>query len=182
MTRSRTSPKPAEPGPSGGPAPLQRRVLATRDDAELAVAWSQGTFADPRYRLVLEIPELPELPQKRRHWIRHKRAADHWRLLIAALVNSPARPRAPLSRARVVCTRRSASQPDYGNLAASFKPVLDALTRSRWGGGRRRKRRYIQRADVLEDDNPRVIEERYRWEPARGGSGGIRIEIEEMIP
>lgn len=150
---------------------LERRVLGTAGDAELAVSWSHGTPDDPRYRLILEVPELPELPQKRRHWTHHKRAADNWRLLVRALVNVQRRPDKPLRRAMIVCTRRSAREPDYDNLAASFKPVVDALCLST---------SKLTRSDVLVDDSPRVLEREYRWEPT-SGTGSIRIDLWERL-
>lgn len=152
-------------------------IAETGEGQVLAVAWTHGTAAQPGYRLVVEIPgQLPELPQKRRHWSHHKRDADRWRVMLGALLKDRMRPKAPLRRARIVLTRRSAGQPDYENLAASFKPVVDALCRSRRHGSR-----YLVRADVLEDDSPDVVERDYRWELARPRMGGVRIEVLEVL-
>lgn len=166
---SREMPDRARPSQAALP---HRRVLGVAGGGELAVAWSHGTPEDPRYRLVLEVPELPELPQKRRHWSHHKHAADHWRVFVRVLVGPQQRPERPLSRARLACTRRSSAEPDYENLAASFKPVVDALCRST---------ARLRRADVLEDDRPAVVERSYHWERSAALRGSIRVEVVERL-
>jgi hypothetical protein len=92
------------------------------------------------------------------------------------LVVGSARPDEPLRRARVTLTRRSSVEPDYDNLVASFKPVVDALTRSR----KNRNGRWIIRADVLADDTPKILDREYRWEHAPSRHGSIRVEVEEL--
>lgn len=149
---------------AGGPGPF-------------AAYWTQGTPEDPRYRLLLELPgHLPELPQKRRHWIHHKRAADNWRALVLAIVRPEMRPPEPLSRASIVCTRRSSVEPDFENLAASFKPVVDALCTSRRHGTR-----FVHRAEIIEDDKPSVLSRDYAWELASPNEGGIRLALDQLL-
>lgn len=136
----------------------------------------------PPYRLLLEIRHLPELPQKRRHFWRVKKAADHWRELVLAFMRPPYRPPVPIRLARVACTRYSGSEPDFDNLAASFKPVLDALCRTRVRRGRHGYSR-LERGCVLEDDAPKYLEggrPEYRWEYAAGDAQRIEISIEEV--
>lgn len=124
------------------------------------------------YRLAFEIPALPELPQRRlTHWA-VKRAADTWREAVVIAVGRR-KPKRPLSRAHLTLIRRSSVEPDYDNLVASFKPVVDGLTRSRPN----RKGEIIRRAGVIFDDKPSVIDREYRWEKAPPRHGSIRVEV-----
>jgi hypothetical protein len=66
----------------------------------------------------------------------------------------------------VTCTRHSSREPDFENLAHSFKPCLDALT-VRNGG-----------APVLVDDSQEVIgQPTYLWEKAPPKEGRITLEV-----
>ena len=82
-------------------------------------------------------------------------------------VRNDKRPLQPLERATLSCTRFSAARraPDFENLAASFKPILDGLTI----------------ALVLVDDNQDVIgQPQYHWENCPRGEGRVVIEVTEV--
>ena len=129
----------------------------------------------PSYRLEFEIPGLPELPQKRRSYWVIKKAADRWREVVKLTVKQR-RPPDPLSSALITLTRRSSVEPDYDNLVASFKPVVDALTLSK----KNNRGRMIWRADVLVDDRPSVLARRYLWEKAPPGKGSIHVVVQAI--
>lgn len=100
---------------------------------------------------------LPILQGDKMHWRKrasyrskwHKRVhemlleANHWPL------DDDGRRRI-ITRVRLTCVRFSSGQPDYDNLVASFKPVVDGFLEKHGGW--------------LLDDNPQVIVRRhYGW-------------------
>ena len=115
------------------------------------------------YTLTIEIPGLPSInTASNNHWrvrARHNRKWRHDTILSAKAAGLPPE---PLWRATVVCTRHSAREPDFENLAHSFKPLVDGLVT----GG------------VLVDDNQAVIgQPEYRWEKAAPKQGRVTIEV-----
>ena len=115
------------------------------------------------YALKLEIPGLPACnTASNNHWrvrARHNRKWQHDTILAAKAQGLPSE---PLWKAKVTCTRHSSREPDFENLAHSFKPVIDGLVT----GG------------VLVDDNQAVIgQPDYRWERAAPKSGRITVEV-----
>lgn len=103
------------------------------------------------------------------HWSTVYRRTRRLERDVGFAVRAAGKPHAPLELARVVLTRCSASEPDPDNLAASFKPVVDALVA----------------AGVLSGDEPHRFEGRrpeYRWEPAPRHQGRVRVEVEEREP
>ena len=123
------------------------------------------------YRLELDLPGLADLRQKQGHWRTRAREAAKWRALVR-LLTGHRRPTEPLQRARVTITRCSSVQPDWDNMVAAGKPIVDGLIRS--GPN-------LPRADVLVDDSPDVIVERsYLWELAPKGKGHTRVVVEEV--
>ena len=117
------------------------------------------------YRLEIEIPRLPKMNSSRRvnRWteIREK---DLWTEEIAAATVGK-RPPEPLKRAKVTYIRRSSAEPDFTNLAASFKHPEDGLVR----------------AGIILDDKPSVIGyPELVWERVPPRKGGIVIRVEEI--
>lgn len=118
------------------------------------------------YRLEFTLHGLPSSPNSRRHWrLVHKENESWYRSIYLAVGDR--RPLAPCQFAQVTLTRISALEPDYDNLCASFKPVLDGL-------------RY---ARVLIDDKKKNVgRPEYLWERGKGGKGSIRVLVEEVEP
>ena len=119
------------------------------------------------YHLKISIPGLPSLQSGAfGHW-RARRKHDHmWKDLVW-LETRGKLPGDPLKRAIVVCTRFSAARkaPDFENLAASFKPILDGL----------------QIANVIVDDAQDVIgQPQYHWVKCGRGEGKVVIEVSEV--
>ena len=66
--------------------------------------------------------------------------------------------------ASVAFVRRSSAQPDYDNLVAAFKPVLDSLESLR----------------VIFSDSPNIIgQPDYSWEYAPPKKGGVLVKVRE---
>lgn len=119
-----------------------------------------------RYTLAFELLGLPPTLNSRGHWRVKAKLTKRWRLM-AALTAKASRPAAPLSKARVTLTRFSSNEPDFDNLAGSFKPILDGL----------------KSAGIILDDKRSVIgRPTYNWEHAPRGSGKVRVEVEEITP
>lgn len=77
----------------------------------------------------------------------------------------PHRPEKPLKKARLVLIRHSSREPDYDNLVASFKPVIDALTEFA----------------IIENDNSKVVgQPEYRWIKCKIKFAGINILVQEV--
>lgn len=115
------------------------------------------------YSLTIELPGLPPCnTASNNHWrvrARHNRKWRHDTILAAKAQGLPSE---PLWKAKVTCTRHSAREPDFENLAHSFKPLLDGLVS----------------AQVIADDNQQVIgQPAYRWEKAAPKQGRITLEV-----
>ena len=110
-----------------------------------------------------KLPKMNTSHTRGRHWSVGHREAKYWvgRLYLEIQGRKPKR---PLKRARGTFTRHSSREPDYENLAYSFKEIVDALVK----------------LDVLEDDAPKNLERMYRWEKGRGGDGKVTIHLEEL--
>ena len=118
------------------------------------------------YRLTFELDGLPPLLSQQRamHWRRVKRISDQWRQMVGFKLAGKM-PTLPLERASVRYTRYSAAEPDWDNLAASWKPIQDTLVKS----------------GLLKDDNPRVIiNVESNWEKIAPREGKIRVEVTEL--
>jgi hypothetical protein len=119
------------------------------------------------YALSIELPGLPPCnTASNNHWRVRARHNRRWRLDTILAAKAAGLPPKPLWRATVTCTRHSSREPDFENLAHSFKPCLDALT-VRNGG-----------APVLVDDSQEVIgQPTYLWEKAPPKEGRITLEV-----
>lgn len=108
------------------------------------------------------IPKLPpmlngEKGLLRMHWSRRKKLNERWVWLIREQ-----KPQKHSGRVIVEFTRVSTRRADLDNIAASFKPVGDALVK----------------CGVVKDDNSGVIKElRVKWE--KGREQGVRIVIKD---
>lgn len=68
----------------------------------------------------------------------------------------------PLEKAKLKLTRLSTRQPDFDNLALSFKYVVDGLVK----------------AGVIVDDKYEVIgESEYCWEKCKRDEQGVKVEV-----
>lgn len=120
------------------------------------------------YLLDFTIPGLPDLQAAaaKGHWRARHAETKRWHDRVRAIVlGDHYLPDKPLERARVHCERHSSREPDWDNLAASFKPIIDGLTR----------------CGVLEDDKPSVIgSPNFEWHAAKRGDGKIRVVVREI--
>lgn len=159
-------------------AGLRTRIVEQGTRPPIVVRWSHGASTDPRYRLDLVIPgPLPDLAPYWRHWSHVRREAETWRELVHLVISKDARPKRPLRRAISRLERRSPREPDDENLAASFKALVDALGPSGFHRGR-----WLARADVLEGDNPRILQRFYAWAPSGPEGPAVHVQVEEVIP
>lgn len=116
------------------------------------------------YRLEFELAGLPSTPNGAHGaWQVAYKKRKEWRGRVKLRVIMQ-RPPAPLQKSRVTMTRCSSRQPDYGNLVASFKSVLDGLK----DGG------------IIFDDAPKYVEDVYKWEKAKPKESKIRVLVEEL--
>lgn len=120
------------------------------------------------YRLDFTLDGLPRLQTNNYgHWSTRSKAAKEWhsRVFVAVNESESGFSETVLSRASLQFTRYSTTEPDFDNLVASFKPIMDGLTK----------------AGVIADDKPSVIGSPvYRWEKAKRGEGRIRVVVEEV--
>jgi len=93
------------------------------------------------------------------HWSAYEKLLEKWKLLIIAT-----NPQKFEGTVKITYTRSSVVAPDWDNLAASFKPIGDALVA----------------CGVIEDDNPSVVVEFIpRWQKAKNNNNlTTTIEIE----
>jgi len=117
------------------------------------------------YWMSYELPGLPKgLNGSHSHWRVAAAEKKRWRVM-SALVARSKRPPKPLASCSIRCTRFSSSEPDYDNLAASFKAIIDGL----------------KDAGVIEDDRSTCIVKReYLWEKTAPKKGMVRIEVWAM--
>ena len=119
------------------------------------------------YHLRLELDGLPAMGMNaRRHWhvVNKENSAWYARVRIATRLK---RPPEPLRLARVELTRCSSMEPDFDNLVASFKPILDGL----------------KRAGVIRDDKMSCIgQPDYHWRKAAPTEGRIAVEVWQAEP
>jgi len=86
-----------------------------------------------------------------------------WEKRVWEAVIEVGRPREAFKKATVEMVRCSTTMPDYDNLAASMKPLLDGLVKAR----------------VILDDNPDVIgHPKFGWELTKRGQGCVRVRVE----
>jgi Holliday junction resolvase RusA-like endonuclease len=118
-----------------------------------------------KYFHKIRINALPRIPNGREpHWAVVNKDRKNWHKWVGDqfLMN---RPSAPLQACHVWVCRGSSSQPDYDNLVASFKPVIDALKVNK----------------IISDDKDLVILQRqYTWTKAKAGKGFIELSIQEV--
>ena len=117
------------------------------------------------YVLEVEIPGLPAMNSSSRlnRW-RDITEKNRWANEVM-LATRGKRPAKPLQRAKVTYIRRSAVEPDYVNLVASFKHPEDGLVK----------------AGIIVDDKPSVIgRPDIRWEKVAARNGSIVLRVEEF--
>jgi len=85
-------------------------------------------------------------------------------------------PKKPLEHAHLTMTRHSSSEPDYENLAYSFKSAVDALRRD----DGRKGDDATTCAGVIVDDTPKHVDREYLWQYAKPGEGFITIRIRSI--
>lgn len=117
------------------------------------------------YSLTFEIPGLPKSANARLHWRARYRENSKWRLAVAAAVLAR-KPKVPLVRAKLVCTRHSSVESDADNVVAGFKPVIDAL---------------VVYGVLANDKWGNIGMPEYRWEKAPAKLGKISVTVTEVL-
>jgi Holliday junction resolvase RusA-like endonuclease len=119
------------------------------------------------YKFVATIPGLPKTMNaiKGHHWRTYSNQKKRWARQVArlTLINRP--PRLPLKKVKLTLTRLSSAAPDYDNLVASFKPIIDCL---------------VDFGFIVNDSMDVVGQPTYAWQKVKPLQGAIRIEIEEL--
>jgi len=115
------------------------------------------------YALSIELPGLPPCnTASNNHWRIRAHFNRKWRHDTIIAAKAAGLPPEPLWKAKVTCTRFSSRQPDFENLAHSFKPLVDGLVTGK----------------VIVDDTQQVIgQPTYRWEKAAPKEGRITLEV-----
>lgn len=118
--------------------------------------------------ITFEIAGLPKIITNgsKGSWRSSWGEARRWhRLVVDHVVLGRLAPIAPHSKARLKLTRYSSTEPDFDNLASSFKHVIDGLVK----------------AGILENDKPANIGKPiYDWQRVPRKQGKITIEVQEL--
>jgi Holliday junction resolvase RusA-like endonuclease len=119
--------------------------------------------------LEFTIPGLPKIINANSNWRVRYGHAKTWRKKSAeaawAMWQKSKRCGKPLTHVKLTLIRGSTREPDFDNLVASFKPVVDGL----------------MDAGVISDDNSKVVLQRaYKWEKAAKKAGFIRVTVESL--
>jgi Holliday junction resolvase RusA-like endonuclease len=113
----------------------------------------------------LTIPGLPKILSNgsHGHWRVAWQNATKWKRLVGYALSGQI-PRRPIQKAHVVFTRYSTMEPDFDNLAISFKPCADALVI----------------CGVLANDKPSCLTAEYKWAKGKQHKGFITIEVRDL--
>lgn len=115
--------------------------------------------------ITLTIQGLPSITSNgpHGHWKAKWANSTKWKRLVAYALSGKL-PRKPFKLAHVVMTRHSSHEPDFDNLAISFKPIMDGLVQ----------------AGVLIGDKASQVRVEYKWAKAKQHKGFITIEVREI--
>lgn len=116
------------------------------------------------YRLEIEIPGLPSSMNARLTWRERYQENKKWESDVG-WVTKGRLPPAPLARAKVTCIRCSSVPADTDNIAAGFKPIIDALVTFRV---------------LVNDKKENIGQPDYLWEKATRKQGRVRVIVEEQ--
>lgn len=117
-------------------------------------------------KLIAEI-RINDLPKTvndigRAHWTVKHKEAKKWQRLVWWECRRLRVERLLMRKALIYCTRASSREPDFDNLASSFKHAIDGLVR----------------AGVIIDDKPSVIGSPvFEWKYAKQGEGYVVIKV-----
>jgi Holliday junction resolvase RusA-like endonuclease len=120
-------------------------------------------FSTPEkpYTLTITLKGLPKTPNAREHWTAKARQTKVWKQKVFTACWHK-RPPKPLERARITFTRVSSVEPDFDNLAASFKAVLDGLR---------------QAQVIVDDKRANVGRPEYLWRKCKPKDGHVIVEV-----
>lgn len=118
-----------------------------------------------KYRLEFELMGLPSSQNARLNWRERHDENKRWESDVGWMTKGKL-PAAPLTKAKLTCVRCSSTPADSDNVAAGFKPIIDALVKFK----------------ILKDDKFENIGlPEYRWEKATRKLGRVRVIVEESI-
>lgn len=112
----------------------------------------------------IELPGVPKTVNatNRMHWTQRHKEAKRWKLAVFAECVRKKMTELNLSKARLELTRFSSREPDFDNLAHSFKHIIDGL----------------RAAKVIIDDKPSVIgSPMFFWVKSSRKDAKIQIKI-----
>lgn len=115
------------------------------------------------YKLKFTIQELPLTINRmgNMHWAKRAKYVKDWHMKVRLAIGQNV-PKLPLQKAKLTLTRHSDREPDFDNLAHSFKCVIDGLTN----------------AGIILDDKPSIIgSPTFRWKKAKRNEGFISVEV-----
>lgn len=127
---------------------------------------SQSKSTKKGYSLYLRIDGLPKTPNQllRRHWAIISKERVHWHNAVAAAVRS-ARPKRPLTKAKLRFVRNSSREPDFDARVGSTKFLCDALIA----------------CGIIVDDKFSVIgSPEFEWAKCKPKMGFVEIFVEEV--
>lgn len=97
------------------------------------------------------------------HWHAMAKQKKTWKINASNAAIKAGLPEAPLTKAKITCTRHSTTECDFDNLVISFKPLIDGL----------------KLAGVISDDKSSVIgQPTYLWVRAKRNEGFVTIKVE----
>jgi len=116
-----------------------------------------------KYHLEFVIEGLPKITSNgsQGSWRAKYGNSKKWKQAVLHALASKKLPSEPLKKAKITLTRISSTQPDFDNLAISFKPVIDGLVEG----------------NILVDDKVNNVNVTYRWKKGSPGDGSIKVEV-----
>jgi hypothetical protein len=124
---------------------------------------ASNEVVSPRYVLEFTLPGLPRTANgSHGNWRAKHAQVRAWKQATFAHA-WPKRPPEPLTRAVISFKRHSSTEPDFDNLAISFKPILDGLR---------------QAGVIVDDKRANVGRPNYDWEYAPRNKGFISVRVE----
>lgn len=117
-----------------------------------------------KYEIFFEIKGLPKLTNVigHSHWTVKYRNTKLWKKNVWIMCIGK-KPSLPLKKALIRLKRHSSAQPDFDNLANSFKPILDGL----------------KEAGIIEDDGPDFVKVDYCWMFTQSKMGRITVHVQD---
>jgi Holliday junction resolvase RusA-like endonuclease len=145
---------------------FKRTKRSSLSSAQVKSVLTPTPIGEIDYRLEFEIKALPKILSNgsHSHWRVVHSIKRQWKNLVALAVGYK-KPAQPLAKARLTLIRHSSKEPDFDNLAISFKPIIDGL----------------KECGVIADDKTSNIgQANYQWKKAKMKEGRITVIVESV--